>query len=165
MAGNVRCSLCHVTTVRIAGEQCAACRKGRTDASQVMTTEPRAIVETQLRQLEHTQSLTQEILDHPRTLLCAACHESPLAVEQVDVVLALESMVKQSKVLSGVIPVWQKLVDAGKEAADQMSLEEMQEWLLVWFKKRQGSFQRELLQALTQAYNEHPQRGMEKLGR
>jgi len=160
-ASKTRCIKCQITIVRIVGEECAGCRDSLTQESQMDPAEPRRIVETQLRQLAYTQALTQNILDNPRSLLCSACHESPLATEQVDVVLALDAMVKQSKVLAGVIPNWVKLVDASRDAVANMSREELMSVFVTWFNKLPGAMQRETLQEMTRSYNDHPQRAWE----
>lgn len=116
--------------------------------------EPASILEQQLRQARQSQSLVQLILDSPRNLLCVACCELAAAVEQVAVGYALDQQVKLGKVLSGIVPVWQKLHDAVVKGVENLSREEMLDVFLAWFMRLPSNIQRDVLQGMTQTYNE-----------
>ena len=142
------CPTCGVQAVRHAQDICSICRaKGfvslksvKVDTSDLMgQLEPRVLIEDQLRQLRIMQMRVQKVIDGEDKSF------------RGDVVAELGKITRS---LTMGIKEWRQLEKHAREAAEQMSEDEMTSLLVDWFQQRSKSTQRDLLQQLTREYNE-----------
>jgi uncharacterized membrane-anchored protein YhcB (DUF1043 family) len=143
------CPVCKQTAVRLAGDVCSYCRaKGHvairdtrvsTETEKLMgALEPRILVENGLRQARIMQARLQQVIDSSETF------RGDIVNENLKVARVLQTLTKE----------WRQLAKEAREAADQMGQEERMEVLSEWFGQLTATQQRDLIQRLTQIYNE-----------
>lgn len=148
------CGVCGQTVVRFAQDVCSICRaKGHVSLKTVRATpeqeklmgalEPRVIVETALRQARTLQARLQVLLDG---------QGKPEA--QVFRSDALTELTKIARILKTLTSEWRQLQKEARDAAEQMGQDERVEVLVEWFSQLPSNQQRDLIQRMTQVYNE-----------